>query len=460
MSDSDIAEDLIMGARLTRQDYSEETNWEAVEWGAGWESYRTYWAAVLQQANCADIVQFRLDRGEDCLAVEIGGKTYLLFPPPPEWRPFFLSAARRLAAGGPIRAAARAVWRTLRRSTCLGTISVESVLGTEHWCVEAQPDGITMKRIQRTDAEIRARTAECERLAKQWRKATRDSCPKRAETVAQKIARLFEPDLGAASNPSLALSVIAALCEEVSDWQGAELAYQQKVMLEEPGIGAYAAHDSLSALYYLLGREDEGRKHRGLATSAARDADGIILLTALLTEAGDHLYHKDVAAANALLPEIFRLLEEADPELPQFHARALRLRAACRLASGDLNTAGADLEHAFGLLETANQSCPVDAGPACGLESDLAQCWKLQARLEGLRGSFETSSRLWAKVIDSARRVASGMNTPSCKQFLAGTLREAADSLEQSGQGDLAAEFRTEAQQIQSRLRLPTLECA
>ncbi len=255
------------------------------------------------------------------------------------------------------------------------------------------------------------------------------------------------------------MSVIAGECEEMADWQGAEIAYQKKLALDkEDGLGTHSSHCDLSALYYLLGREEEGMEHRRLATSAARDDDGITLLMALLAEAGEHLCRKDFAAVNALLPEICIVLDaetDSEFELAQFRARMLNLQAASHLEAGDLDSAASDLQRAFDLLETVNQPCEVDAGPRCGVEGDLSACWRLHARLESLRGNLDEASRLWAQAIDHARHVASGMKTPYSKRFLAQVLQEAAGSLELSEERDRAKEFRSEAQQIRDSLRLP-----
>jgi len=448
-----------MGVRLTLDDFNSDP--EAIDLDGRGQSSRTFWAAVLRSANddLADVIHFRLDRGDDCLALEIRGEIYPLTPPPAEWRPFFLSAARRMAAGGLVRSMARTLWRRLRRSDYLGTISLESPVGIENWRVEAVPDGLIMKHLEKGETEVRARDAKYERLARKWSDAVHASRTAKANVIARKIVNLFEPVIGKASAPSLAMSVIAQECEGRADWHGAEVAYLQSLALEEPGIGTYSAHSYLSGLYHLLGREEKGVEHRRLATVAARDADGVILLMALLAEADDHLRREDIVAASALLPEIFRALEETGPTLPQFRARALRIQAACHLASGDREAAAADLERATDLLESANRSCDLDAGPRCGVESDLAQCWKLQARLESLRGDFDGAARSWAKAIDSARRVASGMNSVYSKRFLAVTLVDAADSFELSGHRDRASEFRLEAQQIRDALRLPPMEC-
>src|SRR5687768_16477949 len=99
------------------------------------QSSRSFWSAVLQfaVADNADAVEYRLDRGDDCLALDVDGGLHPMFPPPDEYREQLLHAVRTFALGGALGAAIWRLQRPFQRSDYLGAIPVETQMGIVEW---------------------------------------------------------------------------------------------------------------------------------------------------------------------------------------------------------------------------------------------------------------------------------------------------------------------------------------
>jgi len=132
-----------MGARLTFADYC-EADWGPVELTDDIQAYRTFWAAVIQYATAdgGSTVHYRLDGGDDCLAIEIGGAICPMQPPPKEYRRELLLAAKRLASGSWIRRLFSLMHRTIQ----LGSINLETPWGAVTWHVHRVHSGLCMTR--------------------------------------------------------------------------------------------------------------------------------------------------------------------------------------------------------------------------------------------------------------------------------------------------------------------------
>ncbi|MCA9186405.1 MAG: hypothetical protein R3E01_35100 [Pirellulaceae bacterium] len=137
-----------MATVLTLADYPGPP-WDSIELSEDQRSYRAFWAAVLQFATAdgADEVIFDLNCGYGCLATVINEATHTLVPPPAEYRDCLFAFARRLAAGGPIRSAARYWSRVLDRSDYLGRITLRVVGRNVDWSVFALSRGVRMRRV-------------------------------------------------------------------------------------------------------------------------------------------------------------------------------------------------------------------------------------------------------------------------------------------------------------------------
>jgi hypothetical protein len=70
-----------MATTLSVDDYN-APDWGPLVLSGHWPSFRSFWSAVLQLATAdhADAVVYRLDLGEDCLGVEVGGQTHVMDP--------------------------------------------------------------------------------------------------------------------------------------------------------------------------------------------------------------------------------------------------------------------------------------------------------------------------------------------------------------------------------------------
>lgn len=113
-------------------------------------SFREFWFTVLQFAmvNDAIAVIYRLDLGEDCLAVEVEDGVFPMVPPPEECRSEILVAARRLAGGGCLREVIFRLCQFILGNSCIGNIHIQSPRsdGDVLWRVNAVPSGVRFVR--------------------------------------------------------------------------------------------------------------------------------------------------------------------------------------------------------------------------------------------------------------------------------------------------------------------------
>jgi hypothetical protein len=133
-----------MVTRLTFANVN-QPDWGRVELSPDWQAYRAFWTVVLQFATAdgGSAVHYRLDAGEDCLGIEIDGKTYFMYPPPEQYRKPLLRAAKRLACDGWLKR----LWLRVCRHPRLGSISLEYPGGDVIWQVHAVPSGVQISRL-------------------------------------------------------------------------------------------------------------------------------------------------------------------------------------------------------------------------------------------------------------------------------------------------------------------------
>lgn len=70
---------MIILKQLKTADY-DAANWGEIELSSDTNTHRAFWSAVLQlaAADSAQCVTYKLDREEDCLAVEIDGQEFVM----------------------------------------------------------------------------------------------------------------------------------------------------------------------------------------------------------------------------------------------------------------------------------------------------------------------------------------------------------------------------------------------
>jgi hypothetical protein len=131
-----------------RLDEKLTADWGPLDLSDDPECARRFWTVVLQYAiaDGGEAVHFRLDRGDDCLGIEIAGTTHFMVPPPVEYRTSLLRAARHLAAGDLLTMTVRTIVAKFRPSAALGRIYVEIPGAVVEWAVRDFLDGVCFKR--------------------------------------------------------------------------------------------------------------------------------------------------------------------------------------------------------------------------------------------------------------------------------------------------------------------------
>lgn len=236
------------------------------------------------------------------------------------------------------------------------------------------------------------------------------------------------------------LQLEAHRCEEVADWEGAEVAYR-KVLDWAVAAGElatqYKAYSDLSRLYLLVDKVVAALEQARLATEAAGRTDLQSLLAASLE------LQAECALRLSLAPEARTAVDDALRSMGTermydfLRGRCLILRAECRFGSGDIHSAESDLEAARQYLE-AQSAMKL----AAGAHSAVARWWSMKARLQSGQGDWSGATQAWIKAVASRRRVA------ELPQAMGVYARNAlAETLWAHGQALLAAGYPNEAEE-------------
>jgi tetratricopeptide (TPR) repeat protein len=256
-------------------------------------------------------------------------------------------------------------------------------------------------------------------------------------------------------SPELVWINLAIECEEIGNWAAAEDA-RKKVL----GITVGSANPAtsikplldLARLYQMLGRSEEAHSQIETALRLAHES-GISSLVLMALESKYQLGPGDrelndireaaIASFDAIPNErVFDLTK----------ARFLLLQAQCAVASGELETAEAQMIRADELVSERKQT-----GLMAGYQWFHSRAAELSASIHAARGEHSEAISAFSKSVERERAIDS---QPHVRNFptryrLATTLSSYANHLEAGGKLDDAASVRAEADAMLREMKLP-----
>jgi tetratricopeptide (TPR) repeat protein len=209
----------------------------------------------------------------------------------------------------------------------------------------------------------------------------------------------------AEEEPSESLRLVEEACdhENAAQWEQAEEAHRSALALAEAAGNPamiFKAHDDLSNLYIMRNMPDQALEEAQAALGAARKVYMLPLLTmALEGLAGCYLLVGAFAAAKDVADELVRIIP-TEKMYDLQRARALVMRARCRMEQGEKSSAQADLEVAWPLL--APQATVI---MFAGGQSALAHWWEVTARIRTDEKDTVGAAQAMGKAVEFRRTV-------------------------------------------------------
>jgi tetratricopeptide (TPR) repeat protein len=295
--------------------------------------------------------------------------------------------------------------------------------------------------------------AEFTRLLEAFHEAQERGDVKAAELIA--VQCLLHVGEEQKKNPSEDLRLLGEAIEHenAGRWAQAEVAYRQILALAEtegnPGC-IYMAHSDLSSLYSIQGMTDRALKEAKTAVEAARKTDmESLLLTALGNLARCHLMKGDIALAAAAAAEAVRTAP-ADKRYDIQRARALLMRAQCRIEQHQASDAQCDLNVAWELLAPL-----AGASRLAGVQGRLAHWWEITARIRSASKDLEGAAEALSRAVELWRAVSSlpQLDGPYKYFWLANALKQYSVTLSAAGRVEAATKAFEESCAIHERIR-------
>ena len=292
---------------------------------------------------------------------------------------------------------------------------------------------------------------EFERLLKAFRSAQKRGDFEQAESIGVQCLAFASEE--AERNPSESLSLVqeAHEHEEAARWEQAEAAHQRALALaqaEGNEVMICKAHDNLRSLYAICGTVDKALQAARAAVEAARKTDVTpLLLMALGGLFQCHLMKGDMTSAAAIAEEAVQITP-AENMYDGQRARALLMRARCRLEQQQVSQAEQDLEVAWRVL--APQA---NATMFAGIQGSLAVWWEITARIKTQSKDFAAAAQAMGKAVEFRRTVSQLPQITGLHKHhaLAKLLQEYSVALRAEGKVEAATAAFNESQNIQQK---------
>lgn len=275
---------------------------------------------------------------------------------------------------------------------------------------------------------------------------------KTAEAIAVQCLSLAAMEQ--AMNPSECLRLVeeAGEHENAARWEQAEVTRRRILALAEAeGNSAMIskAHSDLGRLYTICERSNDAFAEAQAATTAANKSDiASLQLVALVDLAQCYLRNGDIAAATAAAEATVQMTPSEKMYDGQ-RARALLLRARCRIEQHRVAEAQDDLAIAWQLL-TPLAEAKLFAGP----QGSLAIWWEMTARIKTEAGNLMAAAQAMAQAVEF-RRVVAGLpqlDGPHKHFWLAHALRQYGVALQAVGQPEAAKQALDESHLIYRKI--------
>lgn len=289
------------------------------------------------------------------------------------------------------------------------------------------------------------------RLLQAFQEAREHDDVKAAESLAVQCLAFVAEE--AARNPSDRLRLIeeAIEHENAARWEHAEAARRRVLALAETEanqVMIYKAHTDLCNLYTIRGLTDPALQEARAAVEAARKSDITMLLGTALGELSRcYLAEGDMASAAAAAEEAVQSIPAEKAQGIQ-RARALLMRARCRVEQGQTAEAKCDLNVAWDLLQPL-----AEASMFAGVQSGLASWWEITGRIRTESKDLAGAVEAWGKAVEFRRVVSQlpQLEGPYKHVSLAKTLHQYGVALSAAGKVQEAVRAFDESRSIHEK---------
>jgi tetratricopeptide (TPR) repeat protein len=286
------------------------------------------------------------------------------------------------------------------------------------------------------------------RLLNAWHAANERGDVQAAQSLAFQLLSIAS--IEQARNPSEDLRLRREACEhaDAARWEQAEAAYRRALALshnESNHPMIYKAHSDLSHLYEIRGMPDRALQEARAAAEAARKSEiAVLLSTALRDLTLCHLKEGDIVSAADTAEQAVQTAGMDKVNQIQ-RARALLMRARCRVEERRISEAHRDLDDAWQIL------VPL-AGTSifAGVQGSLASWWEITARIRSDSNDAAGAAEALGNAVAQRRAVSEMPHVCGPHKFflLANTLREYSVALSAAGTMDAAIEAFDESRTI------------
>jgi tetratricopeptide (TPR) repeat protein len=297
-----------------------------------------------------------------------------------------------------------------------------------------------------------SRKGEFERLVKAFHSAQERGDSEQAEAIGVQCLAFASEE--AEKNPSESLRLVqeADEHEDAARWEQAEGAHRRALALAQAeGNEAmiFKAHDDLRSLYAICGTADKALQEAQAALAAARKTDlAPVLAMALGGLFQCHLMKDDMTSAAATAEEAVQITP-AETMYDGQRARALLMRARCRVEQGQVSPAEEDLEVAWRLLAPQAQATML-----AGVQGSLAFWWEITARIRSRSEDHAAAAKAMGQAVEFRRTVSQlpQLAGPHKHHALAKALQEYSVALLAAGEVEAATAAFNESRKIQQRI--------
>jgi tetratricopeptide (TPR) repeat protein len=290
------------------------------------------------------------------------------------------------------------------------------------------------------------------RLLKTFQEAQERGDFEQAESISLQLMMLAQEESEKNPGESLRLAQEASEHEDAAHWDQAEVAHLQALALAESECNAamiFKAHDNLSGLYLLLGKTEKSLLQAQAALAAAQKSEMVpLILMALGSIFRCRMINGDVTSAAAVADEAVRITP-AERMYNLQRARALLMRARCRLEQKQFDQAQKDLDIAWEVLTPQSK-----ARFFAGVQDSLAVWWEITARMKALTKDIAGAAEAMSHCVDFRRTVSQlpQLNGPHKHYAFATALQLYSSALMAAGETDAATKALGESQMIQMQI--------
>jgi tetratricopeptide (TPR) repeat protein len=290
-----------------------------------------------------------------------------------------------------------------------------------------------------------------ERLLKAFHEAQARGDFAQAESIGVQCLVFAAEEAARNPNESLRLVQEAHEHEDAARWEQAEAAHRRALALAEAEGNEgmiFKAHDDLRSLFAIRGMADKALQEAQAALAAARKAKIAPMLAMAFGGLFQcHLMKGDMRPAAATAEEAVQVTP-AEKMFDWVRARALMMRARCRVEQRQVAQAEQDLEAAWRILAPQAKTKMF-----AGIQSSLAVWWEITARIRTQSKDFAGAAQAMGKTVEFRRTVSQlpQLSGRHKHHALAKALQAYSVALAAAGEVKAATEAFDESREIQNK---------